>query len=60
MNPQQLNDLLRPMTLRELRVQCRARGVNPGGGHEALTERLRENMLTTGNLCAAVTLPQGV
>lgn len=33
-----------------LHLQCRARGVNPGGSREALMERVRDHMVETGNL----------
>jgi SPIRAL1-like protein len=46
----QLDDLLRPVLLKDLRINCRARGLNPGGGRETLFDRLKEDMLATGNL----------
>ncbi len=46
----EINDMLKPMLLKDLRIQCRARGLNPGGGKEALIERLRDVMLATGDL----------
>lgn len=46
-----VDDLLKPLLLKDLRIQCRARGLNPGGGRETLYERLKENMLKTGNTC---------
>ncbi|KAL4432785.1 hypothetical protein ABPG77_008111 [Micractinium sp. CCAP 211/92] len=46
----QIDDLLRPLLLKDLRIQCRARGLNPGGSREALLDRVRENMLETGNI----------
>ena len=49
MDSQQLNDLLRPMLLPDLRQECRKRGLNPGGGREALMDRVRENMIETSN-----------
>lgn len=45
----ELNDLLKPVLLKDLRIQCRARGLNPGGGREALFERVRDHMIETGN-----------
>lgn len=39
-----------PLLLKDLRIQCRARGLNPGGSREALLERVRDHMLETGNL----------
>ncbi|WPT13564.1 Protein SPIRAL1 [Picochlorum sp. SENEW3] len=47
--PYAVDDLLKPLLLKDLRIQCRARGLNPGGGRETLFERLKENMLKTGN-----------
>lgn len=32
------------------RIQLRARGLNPAGARESLVERLKEDMLKTGNL----------
>ena len=46
----QVNDLLRPLLLKDLRNQCRARGLNPAGAKDSLTDRLREHMLQTGDL----------
>jgi SPIRAL1-like protein len=42
--------LPQPLLLKDLRIQCRARGLNPGGSREALLERVRDHMLETGNL----------
>jgi SPIRAL1-like protein len=53
-NPVEVEDLLKPMLLKDLRIQCRARGINPGGGRETLVDRLRENMLSSGDLCVLV------
>lgn len=46
----QVHDYLRPLMLKDLRVQCRARGINPGGSREALAERVGEHMLATQDL----------
>ena len=35
--------------LTDMRMQGRARGLNPGGSREALMERVRDHMLETGN-----------
>ena len=51
MDPTALNDMLKGLLMKDLRVQCRARGVTPAGGREALIERLRDNMLETQDLC---------
>lgn len=44
-----LDQLLKPILLKDLRIQCRARGLSPAGGKEQLTDRLREDMIATGN-----------
>ena len=46
----QINDLLRRLLLKDLRIQCRARSLPPGGSRDALLERVMENMLETGDL----------
>lgn len=45
-----VEDILKPVLLKDLRIQCRARGLNPGGNREVLLERLKEHMLLTGDL----------
>lgn len=45
----QLDDMLKPLMLKDMRIQCRARGINPGGSREALMERVRDHMLETGD-----------
>jgi hypothetical protein len=37
----------------DLRIQCRQRGLSPAGGKEELTERLKEHMMKTQDLCAS-------
>lgn len=49
-----VDEIIKPLLLKDLRIQCRARGLNPGGGKETLMERLRDHMLSTGNMCVAV------
>lgn len=49
-NAAQVDGIVRPLLLKDLRTQCRARGLNPGGNREVLAERLREHMLETGNV----------
>lgn len=49
-NPIMVEDLLKPVLLKDLRIQCRARGLNPGGNREVLADRLKEHMLQTGDL----------
>lgn len=41
---------VQPLLLKDLRIQCRARGLNPGGSREALLDRVKENMMETSNL----------
>lgn len=50
MNPVEVDDLLKPVLLKDLRIQCRARGLNPGGSRETLVERVKEHMLETGDM----------
>lgn len=47
MNSSDIDQLLRPLLLKDLRVQLRVRGENPAGGLEALRDRLKEHMLKT-------------
>ena len=45
-----LGDVLKPLLLKDLRTNCRARNINPGGSRESLFQRLKENMLDTQDL----------
>ncbi|GIL48538.1 hypothetical protein Vafri_5038, partial [Volvox africanus] len=47
MNSTEVDALLKPLTIKDLRVQCRMRGLSPAGGLEALRDRLKENMIET-------------
>lgn len=47
---EEIGDVLKPLLLKDLRTNCRARNLNPGGSRESLFERLKENMLETHNL----------
>lgn len=47
MNPIELDQLVKPLTIKDLRVQCRARGVSPAGSMETLRDRIKEHMLAT-------------
>ena len=49
MSSTDLNDLVKPIMLKDLRTQCRARGLTPAGSREALADRIKENMLQTGD-----------
>lgn len=44
-----VDKLLKPVMLKDLRIQCRARGLSPAGGKEQLTERLKEHMIATND-----------
>jgi len=48
-NCAEIDDILRPLLLKDLRIQCRARDLNPAGGRDALLERLRQHMLDSGD-----------
>ncbi len=45
----EVEDKLRGLLLKDLRVQCRARGISPAGSRDALLERLRDDMMQTRN-----------
>lgn len=50
MSATELGDVLKPLLLKDLRTNCRARNINPGGSRESLCQRLKENMLDTQDL----------
>ncbi|CAL8467267.1 g6803 [Coccomyxa elongata] len=60
MDPNALNDMLKGLLLKDLRIQCRARGVSPAGSREALMERIKEHMIETQDFTmkAEGTLPE--
>lgn len=43
----EVEDIVKGLLLKDLRVQCRARGISPAGSRDALLERLRDDMLQT-------------
>ncbi|PNW78906.1 hypothetical protein CHLRE_09g394065v5 [Chlamydomonas reinhardtii] len=47
MTPAEVDALVKPLTIKDLRVQTRVRGLTPAGGIEALRDRLKEHMLQT-------------
>jgi len=49
MTPAEIDSLLKPLTLRDLRVQLRAREQSPAGGQEALRDRLKEHMVSSND-----------
>ena len=52
-----IDQLLKPLMLGDLRAQLRARGVNPAGGQAELKERLKDHMLATGNFSLGGSAP---
>ncbi|KAG1665396.1 hypothetical protein FOA52_015806 [Chlamydomonas sp. UWO 241] len=44
-----IDALIRPLMITDLRVQCRARGLNPAGAQQTLRERLADHMIATNN-----------
>ncbi|KAG2432114.1 hypothetical protein HXX76_009041 [Chlamydomonas incerta] len=57
-SPQELDKLVRPLQLKDLRILARARGLNPAGGKEQLEDRLKQHMMQTGNF-SIVAPPEG-
>ncbi|KIZ00904.1 hypothetical protein MNEG_7059 [Monoraphidium neglectum] len=49
MSPEEIDRAVKQVLLKDLRIQCRARGISPAGGKEQLAERVREHMLETGD-----------
>ncbi|KXZ41945.1 hypothetical protein GPECTOR_238g563 [Gonium pectorale] len=49
MTPTEIDRMLRPLPLKDLRLLARGRGLNPAGGKEQLEDRLKQHMLATGN-----------
>ncbi|KAK9916510.1 hypothetical protein WJX75_003536 [Coccomyxa subellipsoidea] len=47
MDPIALDDSLKGLLLKDLRIQCRARGVSPAGSRESLIQRIKEHMIET-------------
>ena len=41
------------LTVQDLRIQCRQRGLSPAGSKEDLAERLKDHMRQTKDLCAS-------
>lgn len=50
MTPEECDRMLKPILLKDLRIQCRARGLSPAGGKEQLADRIAEHMMATGDL----------
>lgn len=49
MKAQDVETVLKALLLKDLRIQCRARQLSPAGGKEALIEKLRDEMLKSGD-----------
>ncbi|GMH32562.1 hypothetical protein BSKO_00396 [Bryopsis sp. KO-2023] len=47
--PDDVDAFLRPILLKDCRVQLRARGLSPAGSREVLAQRLKEAMVATGD-----------
>lgn len=47
MSAPDVTQMLRPLQLKDLRTECRLRGLNPGGTREALADRVQEHMMAT-------------
>lgn len=47
--PNDMEAYLRPVMVKDLRVQLRARGLSPAGSRECMVERLREAMIESGD-----------
>lgn len=47
--PNDMNSYLRPVMVKDLRTQLRARGLSPAGSRESLVERLKEAMMESGD-----------
>jgi SPIRAL1-like protein len=45
-----VDKLLKSLMLKDMRIQCRGRGLSPAGGKEQLTDRLKEHMIATNDL----------
>ncbi len=49
MSAVEVDKMLKPVMLKDLRIQCRVRGLSPAGGKDQLAERLRDAMIATGD-----------
>jgi SPIRAL1-like protein len=45
-----VDKMVKQLILKDLRVQCRVRGVSPAGSKETLEQRLKEHMFATNDL----------
>lgn len=49
MTPTEIDQMLRGLTIKDMRIQTRTRGLSPAGQVETLRERLKEHMLSSGD-----------
>eukprot|EP00878_Enallax_costatus_P001279 GHUV01001423.1.p1 GENE.GHUV01001423.1~~GHUV01001423.1.p1 ORF type:complete len:201 (+),score=61.65 GHUV01001423.1:186-788(+) len=49
MTKEQVDRMLKPVLLKDLRIQCRLRGLSPAGGKEQVSDRLGEDMIATND-----------
>jgi SPIRAL1-like protein len=47
--PAELDRMLKNLLEKDLRIQCRARGLTPAGGKDTLRQRVKEHMLETND-----------
>lgn len=52
-----MEGLIKPLMIKDLRIQCRTRGLNPGGAKETLIDRLKKHMLETGDFTLMSDVP---
>ncbi len=45
----EIDDFLKVLLLKDLRIQCRARGISPAGSRETLLQTLKAHMLQSGD-----------
>eukprot|EP00201_Polytomella_parva_P016539 CAMPEP_0175062386 /NCGR_PEP_ID=MMETSP0052_2-20121109/14140_1 /TAXON_ID=51329 ORGANISM="Polytomella parva, Strain SAG 63-3" /NCGR_SAMPLE_ID=MMETSP0052_2 /ASSEMBLY_ACC=CAM_ASM_000194 /LENGTH=161 /DNA_ID=CAMNT_0016328403 /DNA_START=27 /DNA_END=512 /DNA_ORIENTATION=+ len=64
MNTEEIDKLLKPLTVRDLRGQCRARGLNIAGGLDSLRDKIKEHMIESRDFTLHTengeTLPGGI
>lgn len=50
MTPFDVEQMLRPLSIKDYRIQCRQRNLSPAGCMDTLKERVMEHMFATGDL----------
>lgn len=48
--PEDVDNYLKPVMLKDLRVQLRARGLSPAGSRDVLVAKLKESMVSSKDL----------